>query len=167
MLKFSKYLTILCLGILSQLVIAQPATFENGIFNIPQGAAIVDGEPAYFNDIQLLSDTEGNFTLLAAQQSNLVSVDSVVVNIAEPFPVQVSLTVTGNKSIPCVDLQTPAIFRDGSTFTVALAETTLGPAESCIAVLDPFETNITLDVTGLDSGTYAVSVNGVEASFTL
>lgn len=167
MLKISKYLFILCSSIVSQLVAAQPAIFENSILNIPQGAAIVNGEPAYYNDIQLLSDSEGNFTLLAAQQSNLVSVDSVVVDIAESFPVQVSLTVTGNKSIPCVDLQTPAIFRNESTFTIALAETALGPAETCIAVLDPFETHIALDVAGLDSGIYTVSVNGVEVSFSL
>lgn len=159
------YLPIL--GIVSQLVNAQPATFENSVLNIPQGAALVNGELAYYNDIQLISDIEGNFTLLAAQQSNLVSVNSVAVNSSESFPVQVSLTVTGNKSIPCVRLQTPAIFRDKSTFKVALAETTLGPAESCIAVLDPFETNIALDVTGLDSGAYTVSVNGIETSFSL
>lgn len=75
--------------------------------------------------------------------------------------------MTGNKSIPRVDLQTPAIFRDESTFTVVLAETTLGPAETCIAVIDPFVTNITLDVAALDSGIHSVSVNGVEASFSL
>ena len=167
MLKFSKYLLILCLGIHNQLAAAQPATFKDGILNIPQGAAIVNGEPSYYNDIQLVSDTEGNFTLLAAQQSNLVSIDSVLVNILESFPVQVSVTVTGNKSIPCVELQTPAIFLDESTFTVALAETRLGPAETCIAVLDPFETNIALDVTGLGPGSYTVSINGVAASFSL
>lgn len=165
MLKLSKYFAILCLGIASQLVSAQPATFENSVLNIPQGAAIVNGEPTYYNDIQLISDIEGNFTLLAAQQSNLVSVDSVVVNIAESLPVQVSVMVAGNKSVPCVDLQAPAIFQDETRFTIALAETTLGPAETCIAVLDPFETSIVLDVTGLDAGTYTVSVNGVEASF--
>jgi len=167
MLKFSKYLSTLCLGIVSQLVVAQPATFENSILMIPKGAAIENGEPTYYNDIQLVSDIEGNFTLLAAQQSNLVSVDSVVANILESFPVQVVLTVTGNKSNPCVELQTPAIFRDESTFTVALAETTLGPAETCIAVLGPFETNIVLDVRSLDSGSYTASVNGVAASFSI
>ena len=91
----------------------------------------------------------------------------MIVNIAESLPVQVSLFVTGNKSVPCVNLQTPAIFRDGSSFTIALAETSLGPAESCIAVLDPFETTIPLDITGLNSGTYTVNVNGVESSFSL
>lgn len=167
MFKLSRYFIILCVGIASQLVSAQPATFENSTLNIPQGAAIVNGEPTYYNDIQLISDIEGNFTLLAAQQSNLVSIDSVVVTVAESLPVQINIIVAGNKSVPCVDLQAPAIFQDESRFTIALAETTLGPAETCIAMLDPFETSIALDVTGLDTGIYTVSVNGVEASFSL
>jgi hypothetical protein len=165
--KVTQSLAALAFGVVSQFAATQPAIFENNVLNIPQGAAIVNGEALYFNDIQLLSDIEGNFTLLAAQQSNLVSVESVVVNIAESLPVQVSVTVTGNKSIPCVELQTPAIFRNGTTFTVALAETTLGPAESCIAMIDPFETSIPLDIFDLDAGTYSVVVNGIEAEFSL
>lgn len=168
MFKLPQYLIILILGLVGQLVAAQPATFENGVLTIPQGAAKVNGELTYYNDIQLVADIEGNFTALAAQPRALVSVDSVVVNIAEASPpVQVSLIVTGNKSIPCVELQTPAIFRNESIFTVVLAVTALGPGEACVAVLDPFETNIVLDVSGLDSGDYTVSVNGIETSFSL
>ena len=85
----------------------------------------------------------------------------------EPLPVQVSLTVTGYKSNPCVNLQTPATFRDEFTFTVVLAGTTPGPAEDCVAVIDPPESKITLDVTGLAWGTYSARVNGVDASFSL
>lgn len=167
MFKLSKSLVILIAGIASQLVAAQPATFENSTLTIPQGAALVNGEATYYNDIQLISDIEGNLTLIAAQQRTLVAVESVVVSIAESLPVQVSLTVSGNKSIPCVELQTPAIFSSDSGFTVVLAETVLGPAETCIAVLDPFETTIPLDVSDLSSGTYTVTVNGVETSFSL
>ena len=167
MFRLSRHLIILILAAFGQFVAAQPAIFENSVLTIPQGAALVNGEPTYFNDIQLQSDIEGNFKLVAAQQSTLVAVESVVVNIAESLPVQVILTVSGNKSVPCVDLQTPAVFRTDTKFTVALAETRLGLAETCIAVLDPFETNITLDVADLNSGTYSVSVNGIEASFTL
>ena len=158
---------IVFIGINSQLVTAQPALFENGVLTIPLGAAIVNGEPTYYNDIQPISDIKGNFSLLAAQQSNLVSVDSVslLINITQPTSDQVSFAVTGHKSIPCVELQTPAVFQDEFTFTVALAETTLGPAESCIAVMDPFETIITLPIEGLASGTYIVTVNGIESSF--
>jgi hypothetical protein len=167
MLKLSKYLFIVFIGINSQLVAAQPALFENSVLTIPTGAAIVNGEPTYYNDIQLISDIEGNFSLLAAQRSNLVSVDSVslLINITQPIPDQVSFAVTGHKSIPCVELQAPAVFQGEFKFTVALAETTLGPAESCIAVLDPFETIITLPIQGLASGTYSVTVNGIESSF--
>ena len=85
----------------------------------------------------------------------------------EPLPVQVSLTVTGYKSNPCVDLQTPATFRGEFKFTVVLAGTTLGPAENCVAVIDPSESEIALDVTGLDWDTYSASVNGVDATFSL
>lgn len=162
-----KCLVTVIMGVASQMLAAQVATFENSVLTIPQGAALVSGEASYYNDIQLISDIEGNFTVIAAQQSTLVAVDSVVVSIAESLPVQVSLTVSGNKSVPCVQLQAPAIFSDESSFTVVLAETTLGPAETCIAVLDPFETTIALDVSGLDAGTYTVNVNGVETSFTL
>ena len=167
MLKLSKYLFIVFIGINSQLVAAQPALFENSVLTFSTSAAIVNGKPTYYNDIQLISDIEGNFSLLAAQRSNLVSVDSVslLINITQPIPDQVSFAVTGHKSIPCVELQAPAVFQDEFTFTVALAETTLGPAESCIAVLDPFETIITLPIQGLASGTYSVTVNGIESSF--
>jgi hypothetical protein len=167
MLKLSKYLFIVFIGINSQLVAAQPALFENSVLTFSTSAAIVNGKPTYYNDIQLISDIEGNFSLLAAQRSNLVSVNSVslLINITQPIPDQVNFAVTGHKSIPCVELQAPAVFQDEFTFTVALAETTLGPAESCIAVLDPFETIITLPIQGLASGTYSVTVNGIESSF--
>lgn len=167
MFKLSKHLIVLFLAIVGQLVAAQPATYENGIFTVPQGAALVNGDPSYYNDIRLQSDVEGNFKLISATDAALVAVESVVVSVAESLPVQVTVSVSGNKSVPCVNLQTPAIFRTGFQFTIALAETRLGPAETCIAVLDPFQTDISLDVTGLDSGTYRVTVNGVEASFNL
>ena len=43
MLKLSKYLFIVFIGINSQLVAAQPALFENSVLTIPTGAAIVNG----------------------------------------------------------------------------------------------------------------------------
>ena len=85
----------------------------------------------------------------------------------ESFPVQVSATVSGNKSVPCVNLLPAAVSRKDSVFTVVMAETVLGPAETCIAVLEPFETSVSLDVLGLSAGTYTVIVNGVSAEFTL
>lgn len=144
---------------------AQPATYQDFTFSIPQGAALVDGEPSYYSDIQMQATVEGNFAVVAAEKNNLVTVQSVVANVAESLPVQVSLTVSGEKSVPCVELLEPAIFYSDAVFTVVLAESILGPAESCIAVVDPFETSITLDTDDLDPGSYTVRVNGVETSF--
>ncbi len=167
MTNLAKILSAASIAGACQLLSAQPATYENFVLNIPQGAALVDGVPTYYSDLRLESTIEGNFALTAAVQNNLVTVESVVANVAESLPVQVSLSVSGTKSVPCVELQPAAVFRNDFAFTVVLAETLLGPAESCIAVLDPFETTIALDVAGLNAGTYTVTVNGTETSFEL
>ena len=150
-------------ALISQGLFAQPAILQDSSLNIPQGAALVNGEVGYFNDIQLVGDDEGNFTILSAQPANLVAVNTVLVNIVEAPAVQVSVTVSGNKSVPCIELQAPGVIIEGSVLNVVIAETSLGPAESCIAVLEPFETTFALNVEGLAAGTYTVNVNGVEA----
>jgi len=155
------------LFLISPVIAAQPATYQDDVFTVPQGAILDADNPAYYNDILLDHSGDGSFQLVAAQSANLVSIESLTINIMESFPVQVSVTVNGNKSVPCVDLQTPAIGRQDNMFIVVLAETTLGPAESCIAVIDPFETTISLPVSGLPAGTYTVRVNGVDTQFTL
>lgn len=165
-IKLQLCLVIPCLVTLSSLGVAQPATFENSIFKIPQGAALIKGEALYYNDIQMAQNDEGNFTLIGAKRSSSVYVDSVSVILTKSLPPLVSLFVRGNKSIPCVELQPPAIFKSSSAFTVALAETSPDPAEMCIQVLAPFETQIPLDITGLDPGTYSVNVNGTKSTFT-
>jgi hypothetical protein len=155
-------------ALLSPVLAAQPAIYQNQTLTIPQGAALGDGDPVYFENIQLVFDAQGFFTIADAEERPLVSVSEVSISIMESFPVQVSVNVSGNKSIPCVELLTPAVAATEGGFTVTLAESVLGPAdETCIAVLDPFETTVSLPVEGLDAGTYTVSVNGVKTEFTL
>lgn len=155
------------LAMTASVAVAQPAIYQNQTLRIPQGAVTLGEETAYYENIELQDDGSGNFTVTAAEPRSLVSVDSVMVNVMESLPVQVSLTIEGNKSVPCVDLLTPAVSYADGHFTVALAESQLGPAETCIAVLDPFSTTIDLDVAELPAGSYSVSVNGVSANFTL
>jgi hypothetical protein len=159
-------LLILILRPLPSLV-AQPAIYFDDVFTIPAVAIVGSDNPTFYTDIQLHNEGEEDIELFAAPPINLVYVDTVAINILESFPVQVRIMVTGNKSVPCVELQTPAITRKDNAFSVVLAETQLGPAESCIAVLDPFETSFALDVVGLAAGTYTVTVNGVVTSFVL
>lgn len=153
--------------VLTQSLFGQPAIYQDNLLTIPQGAIIDADNPAYYKNIILSNDGNGNFTLIAAQNRNLVVVDSVDVLILESFPVQVWVAISGSKSVPCVELETPAVSRKGSLFTVVLAETQLAPVEFCIDIIGQFETSVALDVLGLEAGTYMVRVNGMEAEFTL
>ncbi|MFK7862606.1 MAG: hypothetical protein AB8B95_00120 [Pseudohongiellaceae bacterium] len=147
--------------------IAQTATFKDGVLTVPHAAVLKADGVDYFADIQLKSGEDGRFELLGADPRNLVDVESIAVNVQESLPIQVTVVVTGNKSLPCTKLLEPGIFTADGTFTIALAESKLGPAETCIAVIDPFETTINLDISALAPGTYSVSVNGVSSEFTL
>lgn len=162
-----KLLSVLAVSLAVQQAVAQPATFADGVLTIPQAAMIDGTNPVYYIDVQMVDNGDGTLSVVGGEQQNLVQVDSVEVLIMESFPVQVGLAVSGYKSVPCVELLPAAVARQDNLFTVVLAETLLGPAESCIAVIDPFETNVSLDVLGLSAGTYSVTVNGVEAEFEL
>lgn len=145
---------------------ADPAVFRNGVMTIPEGAIVSGTGGNYYTDIRLAMNEDGSLSVTGATANSLVSVDTVDVQVMESLPMQVSLAVSGNLSVPCVELLDPAISYADNTFTVILAESNLGPAESCIAVLEPFDTTVSLDVAGLAAGTYNVDVNGVSAEFT-
>jgi hypothetical protein len=134
---------------------------------ISEGAVITDGSNSYFRDITLAYDGNGGLIITGANSMPLVQVDSVDILVMESFPVQISAAVSGNLSVPCVQLLDPAVSFMGNTFIVVLAESTSGPGESCIALIEPFETSIPLDVLDLPAGTYTVDVNGVVSDFTL
>lgn len=157
------YVSMFC----ASAALGQPGVYQDSALTIPQVAVFDGDEPAYFTNVQLSNDGDGKLALVSAQASNLVTITSVQAMILESFPVQINLLVSGYKSVPCVELEPVAVSRKDTQFTVLIAETTLGPAESCIALIDPFETNVSLDVLELAAGTYTVSVNGETTSFTL
>ncbi|MFT4860955.1 MAG: hypothetical protein ACI95C_000153 [Pseudohongiellaceae bacterium] len=163
-----KYFLSLIISLLAlQIANAQTAIYQDGVLSVPNVAVIEASGAKYYSDVQLRLEPDGNFKLMTSQPHSLVAVDSVSVNITGALAIQVSITVSGNKSVPCVRLLEPGIARNESSFVVALAESTLGPAETCIAMIDPFETTISLNVSGLSAGTYNVDVNGVKTSFEL
>ena len=139
-------------------LMAQPAVYKGSELTIPQGVVISGDKPVYYENI-VLSNNDGSFVPQAAEMRTLANVDSASVNIMESLPVQVSVTISGTKSIPCIDLLTPAVVYADNTFNVVLAVSELGPAETCIQVTEPFETTVSLDVSGLGAGTYTVQVN--------
>jgi len=147
---------------------AEPAVYRDGSMKVPQAAVIGSNENSYYTDVTLGFGSDGTLRVTGATLNHLVGVDTVEAQVTQTLATQeVSLAVSGNLSVPCKQLLDPAMsFRD-DTFTVVLAESNLGPAESCIQVLEPFDTRIELDVEDLDAGTYNVDVNGVMTQFTL
>jgi hypothetical protein len=93
-------------------------------------------------------------------------VNSIDVQILESFPVQVNVVARGDLPDSCTQID--EIITQQSTDTFRVAVTTLRqPTSACTQALVPFEQSIPLDVVGLPAGTYNVSVNGVNGSFTL
>lgn len=152
--------------LISGSVLAEPAVFTNGEMTIPEGVVISGDNTTYYIDIRLTYNGEGALLVAAADKMPKVLIENIEIMITKSFPLQVSVAVEGIKSVPCTELLNPAVSYADNTFTVVLAETKLGPAESCIAVTDPFETSVTLDVLDLPAGTYTVNVNEVTAEFT-
>ncbi|HEX6385269.1 MAG TPA: hypothetical protein VF177_11410 [Anaerolineae bacterium] len=92
-------------------------------------------------------------------------VDGVIVNIPEPEAEEIQVTVSGNLGDPCTEIDDIIQGREGNVFLITI--TTRRPADVvCAQVLEPFEEVVTLDVDGLEPGTYTVNVNGVQAIFT-
>jgi hypothetical protein len=147
---------------------AAPAIYRDNVMTIDAGALIQGNNRHYYGDIELQADASGKLMVKSATRLPLVYVDSVIADVVEADAERsVTLTIAGNKSVPCVALKDAAVSYKDKVFTVLLAETVMGPAESCIAVLDPFEVEVPLDIHALDSGTYTVEVNGDSSSFVL
>ena len=159
---------VLALSAIAAQTQAQPAVYRGGTLTIPAGVLVSENRKQYYADIVLETDSSGNLELVSANPLPKVMVNTVDAMVSEDIgTTTVVLSVAGDKSVPCTILQNAAVVREDAHFSVILAESVLGPAESCIAVLDPFTLDIPLDVSGLSAGTYTVDVNGVEVSFDL
>lgn len=147
---------------------ADPAVYRDSVMTIDSGVLINGSIQQYYTDIVLTTEANGRLRIVSANQLPLVHVDEASTLVTESSTERsVSVNVAGYKSVPCVALAEPAVSYKNKVFTVLLAETLMGPAESCIAIIDPFETAVALDVTELEAGTYDVMVNGEHTSFTL
>ena len=132
---------------------------------IPEGMVVTGDNSIYYTDIRLTYGGDGAFVITSADAMPKVQVDSIDLLVMESFPLQVTVAISGFKSVPCTELLEPAVSYSDNTFTVVIAETVLGPAETCIAVTDPFEISVPLEVLDLPAGTYTVDVNGVTGEF--
>lgn len=96
-------------------------------------------------------------------QSGLLAVDHVEVQIAESFPPQVFMRVTGTLPDSCTTLGEIRQEREDNTIEVTI--TTNRPEDAaCAMVIQPVEETVRLEGT-FSAGEYVVCVNGVERTF--
>ena len=166
--KILKSLAMITGLTLAGTVVADAAIYRDNMLMIPAGAVINASGGFYYKDIVLQADANGRLTVVSASPRPLVHVDNVKPTVVETLDNRtVEVALAGYKSVPCVALEKVAVSRKNDVFTVLVAETVMGPAESCIAIVSPFDIKVPLDVTGLRAGTYKVVANGKEATFVL
>jgi inhibitor of cysteine peptidase len=128
--------------------------------NAPYPDVPVSNDDATADDEPAMGPIEGDIIIGEA------TVESLDVLIMESFPVQVNVHVTGYLGDGCTTIGEITTERDEDTFFVRI--TTVRPADAiCTMQLVGFDELISLDVHGLEAGTYTVDVNGETATFTL
>jgi inhibitor of cysteine peptidase len=139
----------------------EPAASDQPInTNAPYPDAPVSSDDETADKDQDLEPLEGDVIIGEA------TVESLDVLIMESFPVQVNVQVSGYVGDGCTEIGQITTERDEDTFYVHIS--TVRPADAiCIQVLVGFDEVISLDVHGLEAGTYTVDVNGETATFTL
>jgi uncharacterized protein YraI len=99
------------------------------------------------------------------QSSGIADVQSVEIQILEPYPLQVNAITRGYlPDAGCTTISDVSQARNGNTFTITV-KTKYDPRAFCAQALTPFEQVISLDVSSLLPANYIVIVNGVEAAF--
>lgn len=88
------------------------------------------------------------------------SVTEVQLLVMESFPVQVALQIAGELATPCNKLTVDISAPDADNRIMVEVYSLVDPAETCIAMIEPFSESISLPVSDLEDGTYEVWVNG-------
>ncbi|WP_292485394.1 hypothetical protein [Methanohalobium sp.] len=94
------------------------------------------------------------------------NIENIKINILESFPVQVIVVAEGYFPDGCTQIHEIEKDKQGNNFNITI--TTKRPKDKlCTQQIVPFKENISLDVEGLKTGVYNVSVNGVNGTFEL
>jgi len=105
-------------------------------------------------------------TALTEPVFGLATIESVQILTLESFPVQINVRVRGVLPNSCTEIDDIITQTDGNDFDIAIT-TVQQPDVACTEAEVAFEEIVPLDVDGLEAGTYTVTVNGTQGSFTL
>jgi inhibitor of cysteine peptidase len=95
------------------------------------------------------------------------TVTSVDVLLLESFPLQAQAVLEGYLPDGCTELYDISVERQGQEFVVTLTTRRPTGDVACTMALEPFEESISLDIDGLEAGTYTVIAQDKQAQFTL
>ncbi len=97
-------------------------------------------------------------------------IKTVEVTVTDDLPIQSLIKVTGSFPVPCVDVGTHAISREGKHFNISLFYEYQEPNEIlvCATVMEFYRHVFPLPTYGLEAGEYQFTLNGIyTGSFTL
>jgi inhibitor of cysteine peptidase len=94
------------------------------------------------------------------------TVESLDVLLLDSFPLQVNVLVSGYLPDGCVELVEITAERQENEFILTLTTRRQTGDIACTEALVPFEERISLDVYGLEAGTYTVTAQDQQATFT-
>lgn len=93
-------------------------------------------------------------------------ITGVQILMMESWPLQARVQIDGELGDGCTELEPITTEREGDTFYITVR--TARPADAtCTLELRLFSESVSLDIEGLEAGTYTVDVNGTTETFTL
>jgi inhibitor of cysteine peptidase len=95
------------------------------------------------------------------------TVESIDVIFLESFPLQARAIVSGYFPNGCVELNEITVEHDGQDFILTIQTRQPAGDIACTEALVPFEESVSLDIYGLDAGTYNVIAQDQSTTFTL
>ncbi len=94
-------------------------------------------------------------------------VELVEVVLLESFPLQARAIVTGSLPDGCTEIHDITVEREGQEFILTVITRRPTGDVACTQALVPFQETVSLDIEGLEAGTYVVIAQDQQATFTL
>jgi len=166
MMKLLKPLVaVVLMGILSLANAEDLASFDGHILTVPVVNTVE--QVGKYERVQFKVAKDGRWDLVSFTEPKQATVKSIRINKLESLPVQVNVEVMGYFPNGCYGLGGTYVVRKNSQFNIVINMTELQTFAVCTQALVPFEITVPLDVKGLNTGVYKVSVNGTMDSFEL
>jgi inhibitor of cysteine peptidase len=137
------------------------ADLESGIYTV----VAQDQSATFILDVDnIIEEEQGDEKF---NYGSRATVEQMVVNVMESFPVQISVQLEGYLPDGCTEIHEITTAREGQIFTVSIITRHPAGDVACTQAIVPFEETVSLDVEGLAAGEYTVITCDLSDTFTL